>query len=29
VQVDGKVPEAALAGIQRIDGVKQAKALSF
>jgi D-3-phosphoglycerate dehydrogenase len=29
VQVDGKVPETALAGIQRIDGVKQAKALSF
>jgi D-3-phosphoglycerate dehydrogenase len=29
VQVDGKVPDSALAGIQRIDGVKQAKALSF
>jgi D-3-phosphoglycerate dehydrogenase len=29
VQVDGKVPDAALAGIQRIEGVKQAKALSF
>jgi D-3-phosphoglycerate dehydrogenase len=29
VQVDGRVPEAALAGIQRIEGVKQAKALSF
>ena len=29
VQVDGTVPEAVLAGVQRIDGVKQAKALSF
>jgi D-3-phosphoglycerate dehydrogenase len=29
VQVDGRVPEAALAGIQRIEGVKQAKVLSF
>jgi D-3-phosphoglycerate dehydrogenase len=29
VQVDGKVPDSALAGILRIDGVKQAKALSF
>jgi D-3-phosphoglycerate dehydrogenase len=29
VQVDGKVPDAALAGIKQIDGVKQAKALSF